>query len=289
MTVARSFLLPFALRLIRRFGEEGLGQISASLAFTTLLSLVPMAALALAFASAFPAFSSFVDHVDKLLVAHLLPAGAAGLISGKLLHFSRRAAEVSGWGIAVLVVTAFLMINTIEDAFNHVWRVRTLRPLWQRLALYTIVVTAWPLGIGALLAATSSVLTASFGLLGELRWARAPLFKGVSSAVLVLFFAFLYRAVPNVRVRWRDAAIAGTFAALGFVVLQQGFELYLAYFPSYRAIYGAFATVPLFLLWVYLSWAVVLLGALVAATLPEFQSMQRAGGRRRQLKERVRR
>lgn len=278
MAVSRPFLLPFLARIVRRFGEEDFDQISASLAFTTLISLVPLAALILALVSAFPAFASFVDHVDKLLVAHLLPAGSAGLISGKLLQFSRRAAEVSTFGVVVLVVTTFLLMNTVERAFNHVWQVRAPRPMWQRLGLYAVVVAVWPVFIGALLAATSSALTASFGLLGELRWIRAPLFKGFSLAVLILFFAFLYHAVPNAAVRWRHAFIAGAFAALGFLLLQKSFELYLSYFPSYKVVYGAFAALPIFLLWVYLSWAVVLFGGLLAATLPEFD---RPPGRRR--------
>lgn len=271
MPRSRPFLLSFVARVARRFGEEEFGQVSASLAFTTLLSLVPLAALALAFVSAFPAFASFVDHVDRLLVAHLLPAGAAGLIAGKILHFSRRAAEVSGWGVALLAVTAFLLMNTVERALNRAWQVREPRRLWRRVALCALVTAALPLFVGALLAATSTALTVSFGLLGELRWMRAPLFKGISLAVLVLFFAVLYRTVPNAAVRWRHAVLAGGFAATGFAALQRAFELYLAYFPSYKAIYGAFATVPIFLLWVYLSWAVILVGALVAATLPAFE------------------
>lgn len=271
MPPPRRFIFPFSLRIIRRFGEEGFDQISASLAFTTLLSLVPLAGLMLAIASAFPAFKAFIDHVDNLLVAHLLPAGSAGLISGKIFQFSRRASEVSIFGATVLVFTAFLLMNTVERAFNHVWRVSVPRPMWHRLWLYAVVVAVWPIVIGSLLAATSYAVTASLGWISGGGGIRAYVFKGISLAVLVLFFAFLYRAVPNATVRWRDAMLAGVFAAGGFAILQKGFELYLAYFPSYKAIYGAFATVPIFLLWVYLSWAVVLLGALVAATLPDFR------------------
>lgn len=281
MTASRPFLFPFLVRIGRRFGEEGFDQISASLAFTTLLSLVPSAALMLALVSAFPAFSGFVDQLDRLLVAHLLPAGSAGIISGKLLQFSKRAAEVSGWGVAVLAVTAILLMNTVERAFNHAWQVRKPRAMWQRLVVYALVIAVWPVFIGALLAATSSALTVSFGLLGELRWMRAPLFKVLSLAVLILFFAVLYRIVPNAEVRRRHALLAGLVAALGFLLLQRGFELYLSYVPSYRAIYGAFAAVPIFLLWVYLSWAVILLGALVAATLPEFDPGSARRRRRR--------
>jgi membrane protein len=272
MPPPRRFLFPFSLKIARRFGEEGFDQISASLAFTTLLSLVPLAGLLLAIASAFPAFKAFLDHVDNLLVAHLLPAGSAGLISGKIFQFSRRASEVSTVGATVLVFTAFLLMNTVERAFNHAWRVAVPRPMWHRLWLYSIVVAVWPIIIGGLLAATSYAVTASLGWISGGGGIRAYAFKGISLVVLVLFFAFLYRTVPNAAVRWRNAWIAGVFAACGFAILQKGFELYLAYFPSYKAIYGAFATVPIFLLWVYLSWAVVLLGALIAATLPEFEA-----------------
>lgn len=281
MPPPRRFLFPFSLRIARRFGEEGFDQISASLAFTTLLSLVPLAGLLLAIASAFPAFKAFIDHVDNLLIAHLLPAGSAGLISGKIFQFSRRASEVSAVGAMVLLFTAFLLMNTVERAFNHAWRVAVPRPMWHRLWLYSVVVAVWPIIIGGLLAATSYAVTASFGWISGGGGIRAYAFKGISLAVLVLFFAFLYRAVPNAAVRWRNAWIAGIFAAFGFAVLQKGFELYLAYFPSYKAIYGAFATVPIFLLWVYLSWAVVLLGALVAATLPEFEASTLRKRRRR--------
>ncbi|MDX9706448.1 MAG: YihY family inner membrane protein [Azospira sp.] len=264
-------LSAFVLRVIRRFGEEDFGQVSASLAFTTLLSVVPLAALVLALVSAFPAFASFVEHVDRLLVAHLLPAGSAGLIADRIVQFSRRAADVSGWGVAVLAVAAFLLMNTIEHAVNRAWRVRESRRIWRRIVLYTAVTAVWPLFFGALLAAVSSALTTSLGLFGEVHWMRAPLFKGASLAALVLFFAFLYRTLPNAVVRWRHAFAAGAVAAVGFLALQRGFALYLAYFPTYRAIYGAFATVPIFLLWVYLSWATILVGALVAATLPGFE------------------
>lgn len=277
----RRLVFPLLFRVARRFGEEGFDQISASLAFTTLLSLVPLAGLMLAIVSAFPAFKAFVDHVDNLLVAHLLPPASAGLISGKILQFSRRAAEVSLFGAGMLVLTAFLLLNTVEQAFNHVWRVKALRPMWQRLWLYAVVLAVWPILIGGLLAATSYAVTTSLGWVGELRWLRATMLKGVSLAVLALFFAFLYHAVPNAPVRWREAFIAGGFAALSFILLQKAFELYLAYFPAYKAIYGAFATVPIFLLWVFLSWAVILLGALLAATLPEFEGGQAKPSRRR--------
>lgn len=264
----RFLFFPFAVRVVRRFAGEGLGQASAALAFTTLLSLVPMAALLLALVAAFPEFRLFVEQLDRLLVSHLLPAGSAGLIAEKILQFSARAADLSGWGAGILAVTAFLLVNTVEHAFNRIWRVREPRPVWRRLFLHALLVAVWPLVIGALLAAVSSAITASFGFLGILRWVQAPLFRVFSLAALILFLGFIYHAIPNARVRWRDALIAGAVAAFGFLLLQWGFNFYLTHFASYRAIYGAFAAMPIFLIWVYLSWAIVLLGALVAAALP---------------------
>jgi membrane protein len=277
----KRLFLPLLGRALRRFLADGFDQIAASLAFTTLLSLVPLAALLLAIASAFPAYATYVDHVDRMLVNHLLPPGSAGLIAGKIFQFSRRAAEVSWAGVGVLVVTAFLLLNTIERAFNDAWRVKQPRPMWQRLILYVVVIAVWPLLIGGMLAGISYAVTTSLGLVGGLPWIKSLLLKLFSLVVLVIFFALLYRTVPSAPVSWRHAGLAGGFAAIGFVVLQKSFELYLSYFPSYKVIYGAFAVVPLFLLWVFLSWAVVLLGALVAESLPEAETGAGNGRRRR--------
>lgn len=276
----RRIALSLLARALRRFLSEGFDQITASLSFTTLLSLVPMVALVLAIVSALPAYFAFLENADRVIVNNLLPPGSAGLISAKVMQFSRRAAEVSWLGVAFLVLTAVLLLNTIERAFNHVWRVREPRPLWRRVVLYGVVIAVWPVLIGSLVAGVSYGVTSSLGLVGELPWLRAKMLRILSIGLLAIFFSWLYYAVPNASVRWRDAGVAGLSAALGFVLLQNAFELYLSYFPSYKAIYGAFAVVPIFLLWVYLSWALVLLGALVANLLPEFGSAPRRGRRR---------
>ena len=112
----------------------------------------------------------------------------------------------------------------------------------------------------------------SLDLVDEQAWLHDLLFKATGLFIAALFFAGLYFAVPNARVAPRDALWAGLFAAGGFLLMQKAFGFYLAHFPSYTLVYGAFATVPIFLVWLYTSWAVVLLGALVASTLPEFRS-----------------
>ncbi len=264
----------FVVRIARRFNDENFDQISASLAFTTLLSLVPLVALILSLLTVLPIFQGLVDQVDQFLVRALLPERSASLITSYIVEFSQKAAKVTLLGLLVLLATAFLLLLTIERAFNHVWSVPEPRPWWQRLRLYVVVLALWPLVVGGVVAATSYAVTSSLGFLDEPPWIGLLLFKVLGLAIAAFFFGGLYHAVPNTRVATSDAAWAGAVAAFGFLLMQKGFELYLTHFPSYTVVYGAFAAVPIFLLWLYLSWAVVLIGALVAATLPEFRDVR---------------
>lgn len=266
-----SRLSRFVARIAQRFVEENFDQISASLAFTTLLSLVPLVALILSLVAVAPFFSGFVEQLDQYVVRHLLPSGNAGMIAKYVLQFSYKAAKVTVIGSVVLVVTVVFLLLTIERAFNHVWSVVAVRPWWRRLKLYAVLLALWPLVVGGVVVATSYAVTTSLGFVDEPPWLRRLLFNAMGLIIPALFIGGLYYAVPFTRVAKRDAAWAGLVAALGFMVMQKAFELYLANFPSYTVVYGAFATVPIFLLWLYLSWAVILLGALVAATLPEFR------------------
>jgi membrane protein len=245
-------LRALAARIFHRFVEENFDQISASLAFTTLLSLVPLVAVVLGIMSLAPSFFGTMEHFDQFIVRVLLPERSAGMIIDYVLQFSQKAANVTVIGFLVLVVTVYLLLMTIERAFNHVWCVVENRAWWRRLRLYAAVLALWPLVVTCVILAISYEVT------------------GLS--VATVFFAGLYYAVPNTRVEPRHALWAGLFAAFGFLLMQKVFEFYLSNFPSFALIYGAFATVPIFLLWLYLSWAIVLLGALLAATLPEFRS-----------------
>ncbi|MBK7898825.1 MAG: YihY family inner membrane protein [Azonexus sp.] len=241
-------------------------QTSAALAFTTLLALVPLLALFVAVGSAVPFVEGLLSRFDALLVETLLPSGSSGTIVKYLGNFAGKAQRLTIPGIVFLAATAIFLLATIEKAFNHVWRVEP-RPLLARLKLYAIVVAVWPLVLGAIAALMSFAVSASLGVFTEPPWVRIMLLKGLSIALLGLFFAFLYYAVPNARVSRRGACLGGLFATLLFAAMQRGFELYLGSFGSFRSIYGAFATVPIFLVWLQLSWAVILLGGLLAATV----------------------
>ncbi|MBL8397659.1 MAG: YihY family inner membrane protein [Candidatus Accumulibacter sp.] len=261
----------FAVQVARRFVEEKFDQISASLAFTTLLSLVPLVAIVLSIVALVPFFPSMVQQLDQFLARSLLPERSAEMIISQVLEFSNKAGEMTAIGSLTLAATVILLLLTIERAFDHVWMVDRPRSWWRRLPLFAGLIALWPLVMAAIVLATSYAVTTSLGLIAEPPWLRHILFKALGFLAAALFLGGLYFALPNTRVALRDASLAGLFAATGFIVLQKGFSIYLAGFSSYAAVYGAFATVPLFLLWLYASWAVVLLGALVAATLPEFR------------------
>lgn len=260
----------FVARVVARFAEESLDQTSASLAYTTLLSIVPLVAVVLGAMSAMPSFLSMVDQLDSTM-RNLLPEHSADLIIKYVLDFSAKARKVTIAGLFALVVTVYAMLNTVENALNKVWKVPQNRSWWRRFALYTALILLWPLVFAYVVAAVSYAVSLSSGLVFEQVWLQKLLSKGTGVLVAAIFFGGLYFAVPNARVRLLDALCGGFFTAFGLLLMQRAFELYLSHFPSVTLVYGAFATVPIFLLWLYLSWAVVLLGALVVVTRHEFR------------------
>lgn len=270
-------LRAFAARVVHRFVEENFDQIGASLAFTTLLSLVPLVAVVLGIMSILPSFPGIVDQLNQFVVRSLLPERSAGMIVNYVLEFSQKAANVTLFGLLGLVASVLLLLLSIERSFNHVWRVSEDRCWWKKLSLYAAVLALWPFVVGGVVLAIYYAVSTSLDLIDDPAWLRSAVFKIAGLSVAAVFFAGLYFAVPNARVAARDALCAGLFAALGFLLMQKAFGLYLASFPSFTLVYGAFATVPIFLLWLYLSWVMVLLGALVAATLPEFRGAEEQG------------
>jgi membrane protein len=168
---------------------------------------------------------------------------------------------------------------TIEHNFNAIWRVRESRPLLRRIAMHMLALLLGPLLFGGSLVATTFIASASYGLVDEPIWAKTDLLNAVTFAFMAAIFALVYWAVPNRRIAPWHAACGGLLAALGFSLMHRLFGLYLAKFPTYAVIYGAFAAIPIFLLWLYLSWAVVLVGALVVAELPSSPRTRGRAGR----------
>ncbi len=252
--------------IVRRFFSENMMQTSSALAFTTLMALVPLVAVVLAVAGAIPFFDLLVNRLDLLVREALLPSGAAGTIAGSIGKFSHKAQQLTWAGIALLSVTAFLLMNTIERAFNHLWLVKP-RPILARFRLYIFVMMIWPFALGAVAGVMSFAVTASLGWFDEPLWFRRLALKVLAMLLLGLFFSFLYYAVPNADVSKRSAMIGGLFATVAFSLMQKVFEMFLVSSATLKSIYGAFAVFPVFLVWLHLSWAVVLFGGLIVATM----------------------
>ena len=263
----------FARILARRFREESLAQVAGSLAFTTLLALVPLITIALTVFSAFPGFDKVVATLREFIVANFVPAAATRLITVTMPQFAEKASRLTALGLILLAASAVMLALTIDRAFNRIWRVQQPRPLVQRLLVYWAVLTVGPLLLGASLYATSWMVTTALGFIREGR-AEGPLLKVIALLLTCTAAAFVYRTVPNRKVQAADAAVGGILAGLAFEAMKSGFAAFVGSVGGYRSVYGAFAGVPLFLLWLYLSWIVVLGGAVVTATLP----FLRAGG-----------
>jgi membrane protein len=257
-----------AITLRERFREDRLGQTASSLTFTTVMALVPLFTVGLAIFSAFPMFSRFEGGIEKWLVQSLVPDQIARTVLKYLHQFSSKAGELGWLGAVVLLITALALILTIDRKLNDIWRVRKLRPLSHRVLTYWAVLTLGPLMLAISASVTTYLFSASKGLITEPSVSWVWVLDVFGFVAMASGLAALYHFVPNARVRWSHAFISGLLVSAAMEVVKQGLGWYLGKVPSYAAVYGAFATVPILLIWIYLAWAVVLLGAVVAAYLP---------------------
>ncbi|MDO9234942.1 MAG: YihY family inner membrane protein [Aquabacterium sp.] len=258
--------------LRQRFREDRLGVTAGSLTFTTTIALVPLFTVMLALFSAFPVFARFRKVLEQQVLQGLVPDVIAKPVLLSLTKFAGKASQLGGLGMIALGFTAIALMLTIDHTLNGIWRVRTARPIAQRVLVYWAALTLGPLVVGASLSVTSYILSASSGFVDEL-----PGGIGFSLSLIVFIlqtagFAALYRFVPNTFVRWDHAWGGAAFVSVALEVSQKGLALYLSKVPVYSTIYGAFAAVPIFLIWIYLSWLIVLMGAVVTAYTPSLLS-----------------
>ena len=261
-----------AITLRQRFREDHMGLTASSLTFTTSIALVPFFTVALAIFTAFPMFSKLQGALQAWLVNSLIPDNISRQVLGYLTQFAKQANKLGVAGLAVLLGTAIALILTIDRTLNGIWRVKKPRPLAQRVLIYWAAITLGPLVLGASLAVTSYVVSASRGMVGSLPDGLRFLLDVLQFFLLAGGVAALYRYVPNTFVRWAHAWAGGLFVAAGIELAKKALSLYLSSVPTYSLIYGAFATVPILLVWIYLAWVIVLLGAVIAAYLPSLMA-----------------
>jgi membrane protein len=260
--------LATAETLVLRFRQDRLALTAGSLTFTTIISLVPLITVMLALFSAFPMFATLQVALQKYFLETLVPDAISRPVMGAITQFSTRASRLGTVGLIALVVSALAMMLTIDRALNTIWRVHKRRRIAQRVIVYWTAMTLGPLIFAISLSATSYAASASRGLLGD-----TP--RGLGLAVATFDFALetfsvaaLFRFVPNTAVRWRHALFGGLFVAVCMAGGKRALTAYFGAVPTYSLVYGAFATLPIFLIWIYLSWVIILLGAVIAAYAP---------------------
>ena len=277
----------FAIYTWQRFLADDCLRSAAGLSYATLLALVPLMAIGLAILSGFPVFESVEDQIQDLILRSFLPETSAA-VSNQLAEFVDNTRQMTGPGVVALAVTALLLLANVNAALSAIWRVTEPRSLGLQLLVYWAMLTLGPLLLGASL----SLSGYAFAMV---QWAGIESYPSVivafsgliSVALAALGFSALYLVVPTRSVRLHHALAGGLLAAAVLEALKYGFGLYLRFFPTYEAIYGALSAIPIFLVWMYLAWAVVLLGAEVTAALPEWRAALTRGRRELQAGERL--
>ena len=253
-----------------RFREVRLGMTASSLTFTTVLALVPLFTLGLAIFTAFPIFAKVQDQLQRWLIDSLVPESISRQVLGSLTQFSKKANRLGLVGLVAVVMTSLALLVTIDRTLGQIWRVNRQRPWAQRVLIYWAGLTLGPLLLGGSLAISSYLFT---GYLSDYaNWLPVTvrsLLDLVEFGLLAATVTGLYFYLPNTRVDWRHALIGGVAVALGLELAKNLLAIYLAQMPTYSAIYGAFSAVPILLVWIYVAWVVVLLGAVLTASLPE--------------------
>jgi membrane protein len=264
----------FAMAVMRRFERDRCSRVAGALAFTTVLAIVPLTAVGFAVLSIFPVFEKWMITVQQFIYGNFVPA-ASDVVSRYLQQFAANAGKLTVVGSLFLFVTAVMLIDTIEQAFNDIWHVRRKRKLVRRVTAYWAVITLGPLLMGLSLSITSYF--ASLPL-----FSQQPVLSGARRVLLgsapILFewaaFVLLYAIVPNCTVRIQHALAGAVVATVFFEIAKFFFRVFMTSTTNYSAVYGAVAALPVFLLWIYLSWVVILIGAQVTAALPQWVRRQ---------------
>lgn len=260
--------LNFSRYLFARFVQDRCLQIAGSLTFSTLLSLVPLFAIVVAILSYLPFFQQLLTSIKIFLLLNLVPEIAYKIITVYMGQFTANARKLTYVGIGFLFITAVSMLYTVDRSFNDIWRSRRARPWWMSGVAYLMLLVAAPLLLGLGISITSYLVSLSLGVSGRLPWLDEALLKVLSVSGSTVTFFLVYRIVPCRHVPVRNALLGAFIAALLFEALKSLFAVYVTLMPGFNMVYGAFAAIPVFLLWVFLCWCVILIGAEVSAALP---------------------
>lgn len=259
----------------RRFSEDRCLRMAASLSYTSLLAIVPLTAIAFSMLAAFPVFENIRGEFQEAIFSNFLPQSAAAMRE-YFDQFLRNTTRLTAVGVVGLTATAVLLLGTIEADLNTIFRVGRPRAMLPRLLVFWALITLGPLLLGASFSLSTYFFALTEWVGGEAVNRSVGWLTGFLPTLIVMVALTLcYVVVPNRRIRLRDALLGGIVAGVLFAGLRRGFGFYVTNFPTYQTIYGAVSVVPIFLVWMYLSWAVVLLGAILTAALGEWRAGMR--------------
>jgi membrane protein len=257
----------FVRSVAARTRNTGLARTAGSLAFTTVLGIVPMATVAFAFVARFPVFQQWLDAFEAFLLQYTLPGGANEVVHRYVREFTEKAAGLTGLSIVFILVTATLVIATIEREINALWGIGLKRPRARRFAVYVLGTTLGPVLVGASISLTTWLFTQSLVAVPMEVTLTDFAVKPLPLVLSTLALALLYALVPNRHVPWRYAFAGAFAAALAFEGVKHVFALYVKNVSAYEVVYGTLSALPVFLIWIYVCWLIVLAGAAVTATL----------------------
>ena len=262
MRQANPSVLELIRAVARHFVEDDCSSVAKALTYQTLFALVPTIALAYMVLTAFDAFQGLLQEFEAFVFSNIVPE-SVGVVQSYLAQFSEQAKQLSIPSAVILGASAIWMLFTVEQSFNTIWRVERARRGLQRLLTYWAILTLAPLLIAATLGVTTYIL--SLPLISDVSdspitlWALPVIFN---CGMLTTAFCL----IPNTKVLVKHALFGGLLASLLAEVAKWVFSSLIMAAP-FQVIYGAFATLPILLLWIYLSWAIVLVGAELTRTL----------------------
>jgi len=269
ISTALSVSYAFFKYLGKRVVDDRITVVASSLAYTTLLSLIPLITVIFSVMSAFPIFETWQQSVEAFLYNNLVP-NATGTVQNYVKGFVSNTGKMTSIGLGALFVVALLLINTIDKHINSIWRCKINRHFFLSFSVYWMVLTFGPLFIAISLGISSYIFSLSFLSEAGVISGQLSLLKLVPAFLGVLGLFVMYVVIPHRKVPFRFAFIGACISAALFEIIKRLFAWYVVQFPSYEVIYGALATIPILLVWIYLCWLIVLLGAEITAALTEF-------------------
>ena len=253
----------YMTRLYKHLNSVNIFSKAAALAYTTLLSIVPLMVLSLAIFRAFPSFEVYMQGVQNFIVTHFLPT-SVDTIQQHLSGFVAHAQDLSTIGLLALLFSAVLMIFSMESALNSIWQTTNRKQRIKVFLIYWAVLTLVPLCLGLVFSFSTYASSLPF-VANNSHIFLKPIFVYASQLLVIsVIFTLFYQVLPNCKVKFLSALRGGIVAAVLLELARVAFTSYISHFPSYKLVYGALSVIPIFLTWLYLSWLIILLGSVVS-------------------------